>query len=233
VPPARSARHGAWAVMIGPDVGEGFRAMRCFYHAGDGQWRRKQHWDTVAWPSATPRWLISECRLYFEIMHKAMGVLRTRRRQLAAVSAVSLLVLLFARHFYLYGQDKSQFPDGYDAVQAAPTTHKVIFENELVRILEASVPPAGQKIPMHHHRWPSFFLDWDTGGGSPHIRYHRGDGSVRDIPSKEEPRHPGVWRVGWMKPEAMHSIEVVSKPLSAVPRPEDPPELRIEIKCHP
>jgi hypothetical protein len=154
-----------------------------------------------------------------------------RRRAYVAALIVSSLAL-FARHFYAYGQDKSDFPDGYDAVQAAPDSHKVIFENELVRVLEVTVPSAGKTIPMHHHRWPSFFLDWDTGGGSPHIRYHRGDGAVRDIPASEAPAHPGVWSVRWMKPEPMHSIEVVSKPASAVSRPEDPPGLRIEIKCH-
>src|ERR1700723_4241637 len=118
-----------------------------------------------------------------------------RKRKLIVGVTVGFLAL-FAGCFYLYGQDKSSFPDGYDAVQAAPDTHKVIFENEFVRVLEVSVPAAGKMIPMHHHRWPGFFLDWDTGGGSPHIRYRRPDGTVRDIPAHERPRHPGVWRVG-------------------------------------
>jgi hypothetical protein len=149
-----------------------------------------------------------------------------------ALLSVSFLVL-FAGYFYAYGQDKSGFPDGFDAVQAAPNSHKVVFENEFVRVLEVTVPPPGTTIPMHHHRWPSFFLDWDTGGGSPHIRYHRPDGSVRDSPSTEEPIHPGTWSVQWMKPEPMHAIEVVGKPKSAAQLPEAPPSLRIEIKCHP
>jgi hypothetical protein len=42
-------------------------------------------------------------------------------------------------------QDKSGFPDGYDAVQAAPNSHKVIFENSLVRALEVTVPAPGIK----------------------------------------------------------------------------------------
>ena len=147
-----------------------------------------------------------------------------------ALLSVSFLVL-FAGYFYAYGQDKSGFPDGFDAVQAAPNSHKVVFENEFVRVLEVTVPPPGTTIPMHHHRWPSFFLDWDTGGGSPHIRYHRPDGSVRDSPSTEEPIHPGTWSVQWMKPEPMHAIEVVGKPKSAAQLPEAPPSLRIEIKC--
>jgi len=32
--------------------------------------------------------------------------------------------------------DKPGFPEGFDAVQAAPGSHKVIFENALVRVLE-------------------------------------------------------------------------------------------------
>ena len=156
-----------------------------------------------------------------------------RRRRLGFIVIVVLSLLLSAKYFYVYGQDKSGFPDGLDAVQAAPNSHKVIFENEFVRVLEVTMPNSGNTEPMHHHRWPSFFLDWDTGGGSPHIRYHRPDGSVRDSPSTEEPVHPGAWSVHWMKPEPMHSIEVVEMPKSAIPLPGAPTSLRIEIKCHP
>lgn len=140
---------------------------------------------------------------------------------------------LGAGYFYAYGQEKTGFPDGYDAVQAAPATHKVIFENELVRVLEVTVPPGGQTIPMHHHRWPSFFLSWDTGGKSPHIRYHRADGSVRNQASIDSALHPGNWKVGWMKPEPMHAIEVMENPESANAGAAGPTDLRIEIKCYP
>jgi hypothetical protein len=162
---------------------------------------------------------------------KQARVLLSRRKKLITVLGMGGL-LMFAGYFYLYGQDKSGFPAGYDAVQAAPDTHKVIFENPFVRVLEVSVPAAGSTIPMHHHRWPSFFLDWDTGGGTPHIRYHRAEGSVRDSPAKEYPVHPGSWSVQWMEPEPMHAIEVVEKPKSA-DAPGAPTSLRIEIKCHP
>jgi hypothetical protein len=85
---------------------------------------------------------------------------------------------------------------------------------------------------MHHHRWPSFFLDWDRGGGMPHVRYPRPDGTIRDTPSKESPVHAGTWSVQWMNPEPMHAIEVVETPRSASNLPDGPPLLRIEIKCH-
>ena len=155
---------------------------------------------------------------------------RARRLRWIGLLTAGILALGF---LYVYGQNKSDFPDGYDAVQAAPGTHKVIFENELVRVLQVSVPPPGTTIPMHHHRWPGFFLDWDTGGASPHIRYHRPDGTVRDSPSTVEPTHPGAWSVQWMKPEPMHAIEVVDMPKSAAPAADAPTSLRIEIKCHP
>jgi hypothetical protein len=156
-----------------------------------------------------------------------------RRSKKSLTFLILCTVALFVWHFYAYGQDKSGFPDGFDAVQAAPKSHKVIFENDLVRVLEVTVPPPGSTEPMHHHRWPSFFLSWNTGGGSPHIRYHQGNGDVRNSPSVEEPVHAGAWNVQWMKPEPMHAIEVVDMPKSAANAPDGPPLLRIEIKCHP
>lgn len=140
----------------------------------------------------------------------------------------SIFLFLSAWHFYASGQDKADFPDGYDAVQAAPNSHKVIFENAFVRVLEVTVPSTGVTEPMHHHRWPSFFLSWDTGGQTPHVRYLRPDGSVRHEPSINEPVHPGKWSIQWMKPEPMHAIEVVERPERA---PTDTTLLRIEIKC--
>jgi hypothetical protein len=67
----------------------------------------------------------------------------------------------------LNAQDKTGFPDGFDAVEAAPQSHKVLFENAIVRVLQVEVAP-GTKEPMHHHRWPSIFVIWDTGGRTGH-----------------------------------------------------------------
>jgi len=142
---------------------------------------------------------------------------------------ITIVFVIFAGHFCLYAQDKSGFPDGYDAVQAAPNSHRVIFENALVRVLEVTMPPVGKTEPLHHHRWPSFFLDWDTGGPSPHVRYHRGDGTVVDQPSEPSPKHPGHWSVQWMKPEPLHAIETVEFP----PSPDEPGLIRVELKFNP
>src|ERR1700677_457467 len=151
----------------------------------------------------------------------------TRRGLLGGIIAVSLL--MSAGAFYLYGQDKSQYPDGYDAVEVAPANHKVLFENAFVRVLEIPNPPSGTVVPMHHHRWPSFFLTWDTGGKTSHLRFHKPDGSVQDQPSVTTPVHPGVWKIRWSEPEPMRSMEIVENNENT----SGPTLLRIEIKCHP
>ncbi len=88
-------------------------------------------------------------------------------------------------------------------------------------------------MPMHHHRWPSLAITWDTGGGSAHIRYLRKGQPIREIPLTNAPAHSGTWDIHWMAPEPMHSIEVVEWPKEAADHDSDPPELRIEIKVYP
>jgi len=46
---------------------------------------------------------------------------------------------------------------GSDAVAAAPKNHKVIFENDRLRVLEVTLEPEEEE-PTHHHRWPSVFV---------------------------------------------------------------------------
>jgi quercetin dioxygenase-like cupin family protein len=61
--------------------------------------------------------------------------------------------------------------ESMDAVIAAPDHHKVIFENERVRVLELKVKP-GEIVPVHTHQWAtvnyvvshSDFLSYDAEG---------------------------------------------------------------------
>jgi hypothetical protein len=53
--------------------------------------------------------------------------------------------------------DPAQWDPGLDAVIAAPANHKVLFENERLRVLEVILHP-GEEEPVHHHRWPSVFV---------------------------------------------------------------------------
>jgi len=45
------------------------------------------------------------------------------------------------------------WPEALDALTAAPETHRVLFENDAVRVLETTIAP-GQTTEVHTHRWP-------------------------------------------------------------------------------
>jgi hypothetical protein len=51
------------------------------------------------------------------------------------------------------------WPESLDALQAAPESHRLLFENDAVRVLETTIPP-GHTTGVHTHRWPSilYFL---------------------------------------------------------------------------
>ncbi len=44
-----------------------------------------------------------------------------------------------------------------DAVVAASANHKVLFENDNLRVLEVNLAP-DEEEPVHHHRWRSIFV---------------------------------------------------------------------------
>ena len=53
--------------------------------------------------------------------------------------------------------DTSTWAPELDAVIAAPRHHKVLFENDRLRVLEVTLEPQDEE-PVHHHRWPSVFV---------------------------------------------------------------------------
>ena len=56
--------------------------------------------------------------------------------------------------------------DATDAVTAAPGNHKVILENDQVRVLEARVPLHSDE-PAHTHPWPSVLIEDKAGPNEP------------------------------------------------------------------
>ena len=52
-----------------------------------------------------------------------------------------------------------EWPDSLDALVAASEFHRLVLENEHVRVLETRIGP-GETTPVHTHRWPSvlYFL---------------------------------------------------------------------------
>jgi hypothetical protein len=65
------------------------------------------------------------------------------------------------------------WPDSLDALVAAPRHHKLVLENDRVRVLDTRIP-AGDLVPVHTHRWPAVYY---TITGSDFIR-RDGEGKV-------------------------------------------------------
>lgn len=53
--------------------------------------------------------------------------------------------------------DSAAWDPAFDAVTAAPANHRVVYENDHLRVLEVTLEP-GDEEPLHHHRWPSVFV---------------------------------------------------------------------------
>ena len=53
--------------------------------------------------------------------------------------------------------DAASWDPSLDAAVAAPANHKVLFENDRLRVLEVILEPQEEE-PVHHHRWPSVFV---------------------------------------------------------------------------
>ena len=62
--------------------------------------------------------------------------------------------------------DPSTWDPALDAVAAAPKHHKVLFENENLRVIEVTLEPNDEE-PVHNHRWPSVFV-FDSVSGPIH-----------------------------------------------------------------
>jgi quercetin dioxygenase-like cupin family protein len=112
--------------------------------------------------------------------------------------------------------DPATWPDALDATVAAPQNHKVVLENERVRVLEVTVQP-GEREPVHGHKWPSvmYVMAEDL------IRDYDRDGKLLYDSSTDTARMQTPYTI-WMPPQAPHSVENLSKtPLRL---------LRVELK---
>jgi glucose/arabinose dehydrogenase len=95
--------------------------------------------------------------------------------------------------------------DSLDAVAAAPKNHKVVLENEKVRVLEVTVQ-AGEREPVHGHKWSSVLYVMEE----ENIRDYDADGNViYDTKTDKNPMKTPY--TIWMEPQAPHSVENLSK----------------------
>ena len=59
--------------------------------------------------------------------------------------------------------DPSSWPTDLDALRAAPAQHRLVLENERVRVLDTRIGP-GERTPVHTHQWPAahHVLSWSA-----------------------------------------------------------------------
>lgn len=97
----------------------------------------------------------------------------------------------------------ADWPQALDAMAAAAAQHRVLLENEHVRVLETTIR-AGETTPVHTHRWPSVqhVVSW-----SHFVR--RDDVGTVLVDSRLLASPPGEGATLWSPPLGPHSVENV------------------------
>ena len=94
------------------------------------------------------------------------------------------------------------WPESLDALRAAPESHRLLFENDTVRVLETTIPP-GHTTAVHTHRWPSILYYRSMG----HFVRRDAEGTVLFDTRGSSLPQPGS--AGWGEALAPHTLENV------------------------
>lgn len=97
------------------------------------------------------------------------------------------------------GSDPATWNPKLEATRSGAKNHKVIFENDDIRILSVTVKP-GETEKLHHHQWPSVLVidsltklaDFDK------------DGKEQKLPLPDKIEMPLVLK---LPPQAAHSVK--------------------------
>ncbi len=102
-------------------------------------------------------------------------------------------------------QQELSLPDSLDALAAAPNHHKLLLENDRVRVLDTRIAP-GDRTPVHTHRWHSvlYVLSWSS-----FVRYDDQDNVLVDSRKIDAFKTPPT--VLWSAPIPPHSLENVGE----------------------
>ena len=95
------------------------------------------------------------------------------------------------------------WPPELDALVAAPRHHRLLFENDRVRVLDTRIAP-GDTVPLHTHRWPAVhqIMSW-----SDFVR-RDADGKVT-VDTRGKPAPASLPAVMWGEPLPPHTLENV------------------------
>ena len=100
-------------------------------------------------------------------------------------------------------KETDEWPESLDAVVSAPEHHRVLFENEHVRVLDARVAP-GERVALHTHKWPSVAYTISTGD---FVRFDAEGNATLDTRTANISAEPGS--VMWLSPLEPHALENV------------------------
>lgn len=98
-----------------------------------------------------------------------------------------------------------EWPDELDALAAAPEHHKLLLENDFVRVIDTLIPP-GQVTNIHTHKWPAslYIISWSN-----FIRYDTEGNVVVD--TRKLPQTPLPSSAIWSEPLKPHALENIGE----------------------
>lgn len=99
----------------------------------------------------------------------------------------------------------ADWPAELDAVVAAPNNHKILLENDKVRVLEVTLAP-GEVENLHHHQWPSVLYIQEAGD----FTDSDGEGNII-FDSRKLPEPLKLPMTMYKDPEAPHTVTNMSK----------------------
>lgn len=91
----------------------------------------------------------------------------------------------------------------WDAVSAAPESHRVLLETDDIRVLRVTVAP-GAVEPIHEHGWPSVMY-FEQPQPITYIAYKLVEGKPVEVERVDAPALPATQTV-WADPERLHAI---------------------------
>ena len=97
------------------------------------------------------------------------------------------------------------FPEELDALNAAPEHHKLLLENDSVRVLDTLILP-NEITNLHTHKWPAslYILSW-----SDFVRYDDKNNVVVDSRNSDTSAIPSPSL--WTEPLGPHRLKNVGK----------------------
>lgn len=130
-------------------------------------------------------------------------------RSMLALAAMVLVAPVAAAQTHPPPERKYCEPESHphDAVAAAPYSHRVLFEDDHVRVLDIRLP-AGTSEPIHIHALPSVIYGETGGSGGAkfiYTEYRMEDGAFVEV-SKQEVSPTAGYRAVWSPPEGPHAI---------------------------